>query len=185
VSGKIVVENGPLPRALLAFYTDKSYVDSPINPDGTFTLRLHSARHRVELAGMPGGYAVTSVVAGAQNRLSGDYCRQRGYIGHRDQCFGSPPPARMNGQITGLPNARLSSTKVEVTGPINGSLEAAVRPDGSFEFAALTPGMYRLRLPQVPELKPLNVVVSWKRHRSTSSRPDPLNRPHKKRQHGL
>jgi hypothetical protein len=68
---------------------------------------------------------------------------------------------RVRGQIAGLPNARLSSSKVEMTGPIIGSLETAVRPDGSFEFAAVTPGNYRLRLPQVPELAPIYVVVSW------------------------
>src|SRR6185369_4522457 len=36
VSGKIVVQNGPLPTALLAFSTDQSYVNVPIRPDGSF-----------------------------------------------------------------------------------------------------------------------------------------------------
>src|SRR5262245_11863893 len=53
VTGRIVVENGPLPRALLEFSSGKGYiVGASVNPDGTFSARLHAARHRVELAGM-------------------------------------------------------------------------------------------------------------------------------------
>jgi hypothetical protein len=48
-----------------------------------------------------------------------------------------------------------------MTGPIVGTLETPVRPDGSFEFAAATPGMYRLTVAQVPEIAPMNVVVTW------------------------
>ena len=68
---------------------------------------------------------------------------------------------RIRGRITGLANARLSSTKVQMTGPIIGTLETPVLEDGSFEFAAATPGMYSLRLSQVPELAPVPVVVTW------------------------
>jgi len=48
-----------------------------------------------------------------------------------------------------------------MTGPIVGSLETPVRRDGSFEFAAATPGLYSLRLTQVSELAPVPVVVTW------------------------
>src|SRR5204862_6368560 len=71
VTGRIVVQNGPLPRSILAFYTARSHVNVPINPDGTFTARLHSARHLVELAGMPGGYSVASVQAGSADVSQG------------------------------------------------------------------------------------------------------------------
>jgi len=67
---------------------------------------------------------------------------------------------RVQGVITGLPAARLTSTRVEVTGPIIGSLETAAKQDGSFEFAAVIPGLYRLRLIQVPELAPINLLVA-------------------------
>jgi len=67
---------------------------------------------------------------------------------------------RMRGRVTGLPAARLSSTKVEITGPIIGAVEAPIQQDGSFAFAALTPGLYKLRLLQVPEFAPMNVVVT-------------------------
>jgi hypothetical protein len=61
VSGRIVVERGPLPRALLGFSTPQGYVPGSINPDGTFIARLHAARHRVEVGGLPVGYSLKSV----------------------------------------------------------------------------------------------------------------------------
>jgi len=161
VSGRIVVENGPLPRALLEFHTLQSHVSVKINPDGTFSAQLHSARHRVEMAGMPGGYSIASVRHDSEDLSQGLVVGNADVSGVVITVAAPRQLPRLRGQITGLSNARLSSTKVEVTGPIVGSLETAVRPDGSFEFPTTTPGMYRLRLLQVPELKPMNVVVSW------------------------
>src|SRR5262249_12234482 len=71
VTGKIVVDNGPLPHALLAFSTPASYASATLNPDGTFSAKLHAARHRVDLAGMPVGYTVSSVRIGAQDATEG------------------------------------------------------------------------------------------------------------------
>jgi len=161
VTGRIVVQNGPLPRAILAFYTARSHVNVPINPDGTFTAHLHSARHLVELAGMPGGYSVASVQAGSTDASQGLTVGNADVSGVVITVAAPRTLPHVKGQVTGLPAARLASTKVEVTGPINGSLETAVAQDGSFEFAALTPGNYRLRLPQVPEFTPMYVVVTW------------------------
>jgi hypothetical protein len=160
VSGKIVVQNGPLPRALLEFHTLQSHVNVKINPDGTFSTPLHLASHRVELAGMPGGYSIASVRVGSQN-VSQLVVGNADLSGVVITVAAPSQLPHVRGQITGLPNARLASAKVEMTGPIVGSIETAVRPDGSFEFAAATPGMYSLRLPDVPELKPMPVVVSW------------------------
>jgi len=162
VSGRIVVQNGPLPRALLAFTTSQSYVDAAINPDGTFKAQLHSAKHHVELGGMPGGYSVTSVRLGSQDASDGIT------VGNSDVSdllitVAAPRDLpRIRGRVSGLPAARLSSTRVEISGPIVGALETSIRPDGSFEFPAATPGMYKLRLPQVPEFSPMNLVVTWK-----------------------
>src|SRR5207244_398534 len=66
---------------------------------------------------------------------------------------------RLHGRITGLSTARVAPATVEATGPIIGVLTTAVRPDGSFEFAAVTPGVYELRLPQVPDSASIVVVV--------------------------
>ncbi len=160
VTGRIVVQNGPLPHSMLAFSTPQSYIGATINPDGTFTARLHPARHRVTLAGVPVGYEISSVRAGSEDATQGLT------VGNTDLSnvvINVTAPRRLpklHGEITGLPAARLSSTKVEITGPINGKLEAAARPDGSFEFPAVIPGLYQLTLAQVPELKPMNVVVA-------------------------
>jgi len=161
VSGKIVVQNGPLPRALLEFHTLQSHVSVKINPDGTFSTPLHSARHRIEMAGMPGGYSIASVKAGSEDVSQGLVVGNADISGLVITVAAPKVLPHLRGKITGLPAARLSSAKVVVSGPIVGTLETAVSPDGSFEFATATPGMYSLRMPQVPELKPMNVVVSW------------------------
>jgi hypothetical protein len=161
VSGKIVVQNGPLPRAILDFSTLISYVGAPINPDNTFSVRLHSARHKVELAGMPGGYSIVSVRVGNVDATQGLT------VGNADLSnvvvtVAAPRVLpHVRGKITGLPQARLASTHVELSGPIVGTLDTALRPDGTFDIPAATPGMYRFRLPQVPEVAPMNVVVTW------------------------
>ena len=161
VTGKIIVQNGPLPRALLEFSTVQGLVNTAIKPDGTFRTRLHSARHRVELAGMPGGYSIASVRAGGQDATQGLTVGNADVSGIVITVAAPRQLPHVRGRISGLANDRLASTKVEMTGPIVGAIETAVRPDGSFEFAAATPGMYSLRLPQVPELKPIPLVVSW------------------------
>jgi hypothetical protein len=45
-------------------------------------------------------------------------------------------------------------------GPIVGALTASIGKDGSFELPAVTPGLYYLRVPEVPELGTVPVVVS-------------------------
>jgi hypothetical protein len=68
---------------------------------------------------------------------------------------------RIRGRIAGLPNARPTSTKVQLTGPIVGSLETSVGPDGSFEFPDVIPGLYNLKVSEIPGFAPVNVVVTW------------------------
>jgi hypothetical protein len=161
VSGKIVVQNGPLPRAILDFSTQISYVGATIKPDLTFSARLHSAKHKIELAGLPGGYSIVSVRAGSADATEGLT------VGNADLSnvvvtVAAPRVLpKVRGRLSGLSPDRLGSTHVELSGPIVGVLDTAVKPDGSFEFAAATPGDYRLRLPQVPELAPIYLVVTW------------------------
>jgi hypothetical protein len=160
VSGRIVSQNGgPVPRAILAFFTPQSYVGAPINPDGTFNLRLHAARHRADLAGMPVGYSIASVRLGSADASQGFDVRNADVSGIVITVAGPNPAPRVRGKISGLPVARLASTKVELTGPIVGALEAQVQPDGTFEFPTVVSGLYTLRLPQVPEFAPMNLAV--------------------------
>jgi hypothetical protein len=132
VTGRIVVQNGPLPHALLEFHTLQSHVSVKINPDGTFSTPLHSARHRIEMAGMPGGYSIASVHAGSEDVTQGLVVGNADVSGVVITVAAPRVLPHVRGKITGLSNARLSSAKVEMTGPIVGSLESAVRPYGSF-----------------------------------------------------
>jgi hypothetical protein len=160
VSGRIVAQDGgPIPRAILGFYNPQSYVGSPINADGSFSVKLHSARHRIDMGGMPVGYSIASVRSGPADVSQGFEVGNADVSGIVVTVAGPNPAPRIQGKISGLPAARLSSTKVELTGPIVGSLEAQVQPDGSFEFPRVVKGLYSLRLPQVPEFAPMNLAV--------------------------
>jgi hypothetical protein len=159
VTGRIVVPNGPIPRSWLAFSTAKSYVGATINPDGTFRAQLHAARHLVELAGMQGGYSVSSIRLGSEDASKGFVVGDADVSG---LVINVTPPRRLprvRGKIAGLAGGAPAGT-VSMTGPIVGSVQATVQPDGSFEFAAVPPGLYSLTAPMV-SASPINVVVSW------------------------
>jgi hypothetical protein len=159
VSGRIVVRKGPLPRSFLAFSTPQDFVGATVNADGTFTTRLHSARHQVELGGLPVGYGIESVRLGSTELMTDGLV-----VGNADVSglviTVRPPQSlpALKGRIA-APAGSLGSARVEITGPVIGTLEAPVAADGSFEFAALPKGLYRLRVPQLPQIAPRNVVV--------------------------
>ena len=156
VSGRIVTSSGPIPRGLLALVSDKSYIPITINADGTFAARAQSARHRFEFRGMPSGYAMTSARLGSQDLAQGLA------IGNADisdvvLTVGTPRDLpSIRGTIAGL----TQPATVEMTGPIVGSLKTAIGPNGSFAFPAATPGLYYLRVPEVPALGAVPVVVT-------------------------
>jgi hypothetical protein len=159
VSGRIVVQNGPLPYGWLGFETESSYETAHISADGTFRTRLQPARHKVELAGMPGGYGLASVRLGNQDLTQGVVVGSGDITG---LVIAVSSPARLpklRGKVVGVPAASLTAVKVQLTGHIVGALEATVKQDGSFEFPAVTPGAYQLRVPQVASVPPTIVVV--------------------------
>jgi len=159
VSGRIVVQKGPLPRSFLAFSTPQDFVGATINPDGTFTTKLHATRHHVELGGLPVGYAIESVRIGSADVLRDGFVVAKSDISGIVITVRTPSqlPA-LKGRIAAAP-ASLGSARVELTGPVIGTLEAPIKADGSFEFAALPKGLYRLRVPQLSQIAPVNVVV--------------------------
>jgi hypothetical protein len=156
VSGRIIVESGPLPRSFLAFVTPQEHVSGTINPDGTFTAKLHAARHRVDLGGLPVGYSLASVRSGAADVTSGFVVGDSDISGMEITVRGPRQLPRLRGRIAG---GAAPSARVELTGPIIGSVSAPLAGDGSFEFAALPPGLYRLTIPAMPDVPPTNVVV--------------------------
>jgi hypothetical protein len=160
VSGRVVVENGPLPAGFLAFSTPQSYVNATVDPDGTFTARLHRTRHRAELAGMPVGYSIASVRAATGDVTEGLPVGDADVTGVVVTLTAPKQLPVLRGRITGADASRLKGARVEATGPIAGAIETAVRADGTFEFPGVPSGLYRVRVPQLAEIAPTAVVVA-------------------------
>jgi hypothetical protein len=160
VSGRINVPKGPLPFTFLEFYTERSYVTARIRPDGTFTAQLHSAKHQIDMAGMVSGYGMASAM------LNGKPLDNVLEIGTSDvsglEVTMSTPDrlARVVGKVVGVPADKLAGARVELNGRIISTLQATVRPDGSFEFPAVTPGGYWMRLLQAPDVPWSYIVVA-------------------------
>ncbi len=160
VTGRVVAQNGPLPFALLAFVTDQSYVGAPISADGTFSAQVQPGHHLAEMASMPPGYSIVSVRLGAQDVSRGVEVGTSDVSGLVITVAPSARLPRLRGTIAGVPPTRLTSARLELTGRhITNTLEAEIRPDGSFELPAVIPGTYRVRVPQVPEVTPSFIVV--------------------------
>jgi hypothetical protein len=161
IRGRIVVPSGPLPYATLGFTTDATYQSARINPDWTFRVQLQPARHTVEVAGLPSGYSLKSARVGIQDVTAGLVVDKEDIS---DLTLTIAPPAqlpRLRGTIVGVPAASLAGARVELTGRVIGTVEARVQKNGSFEFPALTPGSYDVRVPQVPGTSPSYVVIGW------------------------
>ena len=157
VSGRVVTSSGPIPNGLLALVTETSYVPIALNPDGTFTVRAHSAQHRFDFGGLPSGYSIAAVRAGDRDVSQG---LTIGDADVRDVVVTVAAPRglpRIRGTIAGL----TAPATVEMRGPIVGALRASLNKDGSFEFPAATPGLYYLQVPEAPQLGTTHVVVGW------------------------
>jgi len=159
VTGRIVVNKGPIPVGHLFFETDKTVVGATINADGTFVAQLHAATHEVKVNGLPVGYSVASVRLGSQDASKGITVTNKD-ISDVVVTLNAPQKlAVVRGRITGLAASRFPATRVELTGFIIGSLQAAVRQDGTFEFPAVIPGLYTLKLTSVPEFSSMLVTL--------------------------
>jgi hypothetical protein len=161
IRGRVVVPAGPIPYGVLGFSTDTSYVGSPIDADGTFRVQLQSARHEVTVAGLPSGYALDAVRLGPQDVTNGLVVGADDISGLVVTVSARARLPRLRGTIAGAPAATLADARVELAGRVIGVLEARVQKNGSFEFPALVPGTYQVRVPQIPNLTPSYVVVGW------------------------
>ena len=160
VSGRIDVSKGPLPYTLLEFVTDLSYVAATINRDGTFRAEVQSARHQISIAGIAEGYSLGSVQLGGRDVSKGLDVGKSDVSGLVVTITTPESLPKLTGRITGVPAETLAGARVELTGRILTTLQTEVRPDGSFEFPAVTPGTYRVRVAQAPDLRPRFVVIS-------------------------
>jgi hypothetical protein len=71
VTGRVVAQKGALPRLILGFSTERSYVTANVSPDGTFSAQLQPARHTIELGGLTAGYSLASARLGSQDVSQG------------------------------------------------------------------------------------------------------------------
>ena len=156
VSGRVVTTNGPIPVGLLAMITDTSYVPITIKPDGTFTARAHSARHRFDFGGMPSGYRMTSVRVGGRDAADSLTVGNADISGVVVNVTAPRDLPRIRGTIAGLSKP----VTVELQGPIVGTLTATTK-NGTFEIPAATPGLYYMRVRELPQLGTTLVVVGW------------------------
>jgi hypothetical protein len=157
VTGRIVVDKGPLPPALLGFISGKEqeYVSGTIHPDLTFTAQLHASRHRVDLGGLPVGYGVTSVRIGS--REAREFTVDNEDVSDIVITVAAPDDLpRLTGRIAGA----TGTLDVEITGPIVGKATTRAKSDGSFEFPALPPGLYRVTVPQRGDLGSTEVILT-------------------------
>ena len=156
VTGRLVVEKGPLPSAILLFRTDDNYVTATIHPDGTFTTRLQAGLHVTDLGGMPVGYDLRSVRIGNTDAATGIAVRNTDVS---NVVIAVKTPAQLpslKGRVTSAP----AKATVQLTGPIVGSVSATIGAGGSFTFPALVPGLYYARVVDAPALGTTPVVVT-------------------------
>jgi hypothetical protein len=159
VKGRIVSKNGPLPRGILGFFTTKTYVGAKIDLSGAFTVQLHSAMHQIDVAGLPVGYSLASVKIGAQDATRGLRVQDADISDVVITVNAPQHLAKLKGQITGIAPERMRLTTITLAGPVVGILETVAKPDGSFEFPTVVPGLYTLALPEVETFKPIDVVL--------------------------
>src|SRR5262245_39704788 len=156
VRGRIVVEKGPRPSAILGFRTESSFVTATINEDGTFATRLHAGQHVADLGGMPVGYELRSIRVGNTDVAKGLTVKDADVSNVVITVRAPTQLPRLRGRVTGAP----ANAKVQITGPIVGSQSAAIGADGTFEFPALVPGLYYARVPEAPALGTTLAVVT-------------------------
>ena len=159
VSGRIVVPNGPLPFTFLEFMTDRSYVAARIRPDGSFTAQLQPSTHLIDMAGMIPGYGMASATLNGKPLDSAIEVGTSDVSGLVVTMTVPEKLPRVVGKVVGVPLEKLAGARVELTGRIISTLQAPVRADGSFEFSAVAPGGYWLRLLNAPDV-PWTYVVA-------------------------
>ncbi len=157
VRGRVEVERGPLPLPLVAFVTPQSYVSVPMKADNTFDVGVHAGRHTVEVGGLPAGYAVKAVRVGTADVTNSGL--SVGASDVADVVIEVTAPRELptlRGRIAGQIRA---GSRVEATGRIVGTVESAIRPDGTFTLGPLPAGLYSVRVVDRNDIPPAQVVV--------------------------
>lgn len=154
VTGNVFVEGGgPLPNLSLSFVSAKPGQEPQnvgLSPGGVFSSQLKEGEYRLAVSGVPTGYVLKSVTAGAVDLLADAL-----------MLSGPTPPApisitlgvvspspwvKVRGKVSGPgfpqggPPSQLTLTSKAFLSPLKSSLDA----DGSFELPWVLPGEYTL-----------------------------------------
>ena len=157
VRGRVAVQRGPLPTPLLAFVTAQSYVPVSLNADNTFDVAVHAGRHRVEVGGLPAGYALNAVRVGTADVTNSGVVVAATDVSDVVVEVTAPRELPMlRGRVTG---SLERGGRVAATGRIVGAVEAPIGTDGTFAIGPLPPGLYTVRLVQREDIPPVQVVV--------------------------
>jgi len=160
---------------------------SSVLSDGTITITYPEGQYRVEILNLPLGYTVRSFTAGTVDLIRNTLTLSRAAVPNLELVVTPPSDlawGRVGGKLIGaVPVAdpsdrslirpensqrfggevRFMSGKeriVLLTMRSTGHYETEIKPDGSFEFPAVLPGEYFLRLvPVSPDLQPERITV--------------------------
>ncbi len=161
VRGKAAVEGGdPVPTFTLSFTGGIRPATSYL-ANQAFQATLTEGFYGVSTSGIPSGFYVKSITAGATNLLTDPLRVTPASLPPEILVtlgVSTPSPwVRLSGRITG---SRPSTTStLTLNGPI-GSLQASVSADGSFEFPKVLPGLYTAYTNPAPiAAQPITIVV--------------------------
>jgi len=152
MSGTVILEGGLEGRPQPRFQLEFSSVADParktiVTAGSTFTSDVDSGLYRVTASGIPTGFTIRSMTSGAANLVQQPFLANEGAapIAIALGVPGSPPWVRAAGRITGGLAASAKSVTMSGTST-SGVLSAGVKPDRSFEFPAVLPGIYDARV---------------------------------------
>jgi len=145
VAGRVTVEGGGLlPRATLIVDGNMRIDLGDLGPDGSFTIQIPMGEHRLSAQARSDFYKVKSMMLGTTNLR--DIPATISDILPRS-LFITFEPADTNSWRSVSGHVQRSAEVAAVPhvlllGPFTQIVEAAVRPDGSFEFTKVPPGPY-------------------------------------------
>ena len=145
VRGRVVLESsGPMPRLALGWASgpapgrNAKWIDP--QPDGTFKVALYVGEYYETHVGLPPGYTLKAFTYGARDVTQFRLKVAETGAAEFDMRIGMSQrmPVKVSGHARGA--AAVSMRSASYAAPLN----AAVAPDGSFEFLSVYPGNYAL-----------------------------------------
>lgn len=163
VRGVVAIEGGgPQPMVSISF-SGGARGNTVTQMRQTFQVTLAEGAYGVTVSGIPSGYYLKSMGAGGTDLISNPLNLSRTSASPEILVtlgVSTPPPwVKLSGRVTGMrPSTSLGALNVYLNGPIE-SVNAAVAPDGSFEFPRILPGNYTASLRPTPISVPAVTIM--------------------------